>query len=46
MPAYTFEAIDANGKSQKGLLDADTVRAARSALRTRGLVPLKKPFQI
>lgn len=41
MPAYTFEAIDANGKSQKGLLDADTVRAARSALRTRGLVPLK-----
>ncbi|MFC7409752.1 type II secretion system inner membrane protein GspF [Hydrogenophaga atypica] len=41
MPAYTFEAIDADGKAQKGLLDADTVRAARSALRTRGLVPLK-----
>ena len=41
MPAYTFEAVDADGKAQKGLLDADTVRAARSALRTRGLVPLK-----
>lgn len=41
MPAYTFEAIDADGKAQKGLLDADTVRAARSALRTRGLVPIK-----
>ena len=41
MPAYTFEAIDADGKALKGLLDADTVRAARSALRTRGLVPLK-----
>lgn len=41
MPAYTFEAVDADGKAQKGLLDADTVRAARSALRLRGLVPLK-----
>ena len=41
MPAYTFEAIDADGKAQKGLLDADTVRAARSSLRARGLVPLK-----
>ena len=41
MPAYTFEAIDADGKAHKGLLDADTVRSARSTLRTRGLVPLK-----
>jgi general secretion pathway protein F len=40
MPAYTFEAIDSDGKAHKGLLEADTVRAARSSLRARGLVPM------
>jgi len=40
MPAYTFEALDAQGATQKGLIDADTARAARTQLRTRGLVPL------
>ncbi|WP_137919073.1 type II secretion system inner membrane protein GspF [Hydrogenophaga sp. 2FB] len=40
MPAYTFEALDAQGATQKGLIDADTARAARSMLRARSLVPL------
>lgn len=40
MPAYTFEALTANGQTEKGLLEADTARAARSLLRSRGWVPL------
>ena len=40
MPAYSFEALDAQGATQKGLIDADTAKAARSLLRGRGLVPL------
>lgn len=40
MPAYTFEALDAQGATQKGLIDADTAKAARSLLRSRALVPL------
>ncbi|MFN3737451.1 type II secretion system inner membrane protein GspF [Hydrogenophaga sp.] len=41
MPAYTFEALDVQGATQKGLIDADTARAARTQLRARGLVPLQ-----
>ena len=40
MPAYSFEALDAQGATQKGLIDAETAKAARSMLRGRGLVPL------
>ncbi len=40
MPAYKFEALDAAGKSQSGLLDADNAKAARAQLRSRELVPL------
>jgi general secretion pathway protein F len=40
MPAYAFEALTDNGSTEKGLLEADTARAARSMLRSRGLVPL------
>src|ERR1700759_830883 len=40
MPAFRFEAIDAAGKAQKGVLDADSARGARSQLRTQGLTPL------
>ena len=40
MPAYKFEALDANGKSTTGLLEADNARAARSQLRAQSLVPL------
>jgi general secretion pathway protein F len=41
MPAYTFEALDAQGRSRKGVLEAETARAARTALRGQGLVPLQ-----
>jgi general secretion pathway protein F len=40
MPAYRFEALDAAGKSQSGLLEADNAKAARALLRGRELVPL------
>ena len=40
MPAYAFEALTAAGQTEKGLLEAETARAARSLLRSRGLVPL------
>jgi general secretion pathway protein F len=40
MPAFRFEAIDQAGKTQKGVLDADSARAARGQLRTQGLTPL------
>ncbi len=40
MPAYRYEALDAAGKSQSGLLEADNAKAARAALRARELVPL------
>ena len=40
MPAYTFEALDAQGKPQNGVLEAENARAARSQLRGQGLVPL------
>ena len=41
MPAYSFEALDAQGRSRKGVLEAETARAARSALRSQALVPLQ-----
>jgi general secretion pathway protein F len=40
MPAYTFEALDTQGKSRTGVLEAENAKAARSQLRTQGLVPL------
>ncbi len=41
MPAYAFEAVDADGQARKGVLEADTARAARSMLRAQALVPLQ-----
>ena len=40
MPAYTFEALDAQGQTRKGVMEADTARAARGMLRAQSLVPL------
>ena len=40
MPAYSFEAIDAQGQTRKGVLEADTARAARGMLRAQALIPL------
>jgi len=46
MPAYAFEALDTQGQTRRGVLEADTARAARSQLRTQDLVPLKvEPVQ-
>jgi general secretion pathway protein F len=41
MPAYAFEALDAEGATLKGVIEADTARAARGLLRGRALVPLE-----
>jgi general secretion pathway protein F len=41
MPAYAFEALDVEGATQKGVIEADTARAARGLLRGRSLVPLE-----
>ena len=40
MPAFSFEALDAQGQTRKGLLEADTAKAARGQLRAQALVPL------
>ena len=40
MPAYTFEAIDTQGDMRRGVMEADTVKSARSLLRSQSLVPL------
>lgn len=40
MAAYSFEAIDAQGKACRGVIDAESAKAARSLLRARALVPL------
>ena len=41
MPAYSFEALDPQGQTRRGVLEADTARTARSQLRAQDLVPLK-----
>lgn len=41
MPAYSFEAVDAQGDTRRGVLEADTARAARNLLRAQTLVPLR-----
>jgi general secretion pathway protein F len=40
MPAFSYEAVDAAGVRKKGVVNADSARAARSDLRTQGLVPV------
>src|SRR3546814_17216819 len=40
MPSYQYEAVDATGRSDRGMIDADSERSARHALRARGLLPL------
>ncbi len=40
MPAYTFEALTADGDTRKGNIEADSARTARSMLRAQALVPL------
>ena len=46
MPAYSFEALDAQGQTRRGVLEAETTKAARSQLRAQALVPLNvQPVQ-
>ena len=40
MPAYSFEAMQSDGKFRRGIIEADTVKAARGMLRAQALVPL------
>mgnify|MGYP000872994560 FL=1 len=41
MPAYTFEALDAQGATRRGVIEADTSKLARSLLRAQSLVPVE-----
>jgi general secretion pathway protein F len=41
MPAYSFEALDAQGETRRGVMEADTAKAVRSQLRAQALVPLQ-----
>ena len=46
MPAYSFEALDPEGQTRRGVLEADTAKHARSQLRAQDWVPLKvEPVQ-
>src|SRR5689334_16263650 len=40
MPAFRYEAVDPAGATKKGVVNADSARAARSDLRSQGLVPI------
>ena len=40
MPAYSFEALQNDGALRKGVIEADSAKAARSQLRAQSLVPL------
>jgi len=40
MPLFDYEAIDQNGKTKKGSMDAADVEAVRSSLKMNGLIPV------
>lgn len=41
MPAYSFEALTADGQTRTGVLQADSARAARNLLRAQALAPVQ-----
>jgi len=41
MPAFEYIALDAKGKEEKGILEADNVRQVRQLLRDSSLTPLE-----
>jgi general secretion pathway protein F len=41
MPVFEYVAIDRAGKSRKGIIDADSARAARNKLRSDGIYPTR-----
>ncbi|MDY7538056.1 type II secretion system inner membrane protein GspF [Undibacterium sp. RTI2.1] len=40
MPAFRYEAIDPDGLSKKGVVNADSARAARADLRSQNFLPI------
>ena len=40
MPAFTFEALDDQGNSRKGVMEGESARVVRGLLRAQTLVPL------
>jgi general secretion pathway protein F len=40
MPAYSFTALDDQGQTRKGTLEADSAKSARAQLRTQAFIPL------
>ena len=41
MPAYEYQAVNAQGQTQKGVFESDTVKLARQQLRSQGLTLLE-----
>jgi general secretion pathway protein F len=41
MAAFEYRALDGRGKEQKGILEADTAKQIRQALREKKLTPLE-----
>lgn len=41
MAAFEYEALEANGRVQRGVLEGDTARQVRTVLRERGLTPMR-----
>jgi general secretion pathway protein F len=40
MPAYSYQALNAQGQTLKGILEADSAKSARGLLRAQALIPL------
>lgn len=41
MPAYSYVAVDAQGRTKHGVVEAEAPRQARAGLRSAGLVPVE-----
>ncbi|MEO1576892.1 MAG: type II secretion system protein GspF, partial [Pseudomonadota bacterium] len=41
MGAYQYRAVDTSGREKKGLLEGDTARSVRQALREKQLLPIE-----
>ncbi|WP_371375865.1 type II secretion system inner membrane protein GspF [Thalassotalea aquiviva] len=41
MAAFDYQAVDAKGKTKKGVIEGDTARQVRSLLREQGLIPIE-----